>query len=104
MMAIFGALIPRFVLLVAWSNDATYWAQTLFGGPVLFLGGFLFFPWTTLIYGLVQTQRSQHPEPDLHRRGVPDRPRDLGHRRLRDQAEDRLIHGLVSETCFAQPA
>jgi hypothetical protein len=55
MMAIFGALIPRFVLLVAWSNDATYWAQTLFGGPVLFLGGFLFFPWTTLIYGLVQT-------------------------------------------------
>jgi hypothetical protein len=55
MMAIFGALLPRFVLLVAWSNDSTYWAQTLFGGPVLFLGGFLFFPWTTLIYGLVQT-------------------------------------------------
>ncbi len=54
MMAIFGALLPRFVLLVAWSNDASYWAQTLFGGPVLFLGGFLFFPWTTLIYGLVQ--------------------------------------------------
>ena len=54
MMAIFGALLPRFVLLVAWSNDGTYWGQTLFGGPVLFLGGFLFFPWTTLIYGFAQ--------------------------------------------------
>jgi hypothetical protein len=54
MMAIFGALLPRFVLLVAWSNDGSYWGQTLFGGPVLLLGGFLFFPWTTLIYGLVQ--------------------------------------------------
>ena len=52
MMAIFGALIPRFVLLVAWSNDSNYW-NTLFGSPVWFLGGFLFFPWTTLIYGFV---------------------------------------------------
>jgi hypothetical protein len=52
MMAIFGALVPRFVLLVAWSNDANYWGS-LFGSPVWFLGGFLFFPWTTLIYGFV---------------------------------------------------
>ena len=50
MMAIFGALLPRFVLLVGWSNDAGYW-NNLFGSPVWFLGGFLFFPWTTLIYG-----------------------------------------------------
>jgi hypothetical protein len=54
MMAIFGALLPRFVLLVAWSNDQTYWANTVFGSPVWLLGGFLFFPWTTLIYGLLQ--------------------------------------------------
>jgi hypothetical protein len=54
MMAIFGALLPRFVLFVAWSNDGTYWG-TLFGSPVWFLGGFLFFPWTTLIYGLLQS-------------------------------------------------
>jgi hypothetical protein len=53
MMAIFGALVPRFVLLVAWVNDQTYW-QNLFGAPVWFLGGFLFFPWTTLLYGLAQ--------------------------------------------------
>jgi hypothetical protein len=52
MMAIFGALLPRFVLLVAWSNDGAYWSN-LFGSPVWFLGGFLFFPWTTLIYGFV---------------------------------------------------
>jgi len=54
MMAIFGALLPRFVLLVAWSNDSNYW-NNLFGSPVWFLGGFLFFPWTTFIYGFVQT-------------------------------------------------
>jgi len=54
MMAIFGAILPRFVLLVAWSNDGAYWGS-LFGSSVWFLGGFLFLPWTTLIYGLVQT-------------------------------------------------
>ena len=54
MMAIFGAILPRFVLLVAWSNDQAYWASVL-GSPVWLLGGFLFFPWATLIYGLVQT-------------------------------------------------
>lgn len=53
MMAIFGAILPRFVLLVGWANDQTYW-QNLFGAPVWFLGGFIFFPWTTLIYGMVQ--------------------------------------------------
>jgi hypothetical protein len=53
MMAIFGALLPRFALLVGWSNDPASW-QAIFGSPVLFLGGFLFFPWTTLTYGFVQ--------------------------------------------------
>jgi len=53
MMAIFGAIIPRFVLLVGWSNDGAYWGS-LFGSGVWFLGGFLFFPWTTLVYGLTQ--------------------------------------------------
>jgi hypothetical protein len=52
MMAIFGALVPRFALLVGWSNDGAFWGS-LFGSPVWFLGGFLFFPWTTLIYGFV---------------------------------------------------
>ena len=51
MMAIFGAILPRFILLVGWSNDQAVWAS-IFGSPVWFLGGFLFFPWTTLIYGL----------------------------------------------------
>ena len=53
MMAIFGAILPRFALLAGWANDQTYWAG-LFGSPVWFLGGFLFFPWTTLIYGFAQ--------------------------------------------------
>lgn len=51
MMAIFGALLPRLVLLVGWTNDQAGWAG-IFGSPVWFLGGFLFFPWTTLVYGL----------------------------------------------------
>jgi hypothetical protein len=52
MMAIFGAILPRFALLVGWFNDPAAWTAVL-GSPVWFLGGFLFFPWTTLIYGFV---------------------------------------------------
>ena len=53
MTAIFGAILPRFVLLVGWYNDPTYWTG-VFGSPIWFLGGFLFLPWTTFIYGFVQ--------------------------------------------------
>ena len=53
MMAIFGAILPRFLLLVGWSNDQAYWGSLL-GSPVWLLGGFIFFPWTTLIYGFAQ--------------------------------------------------
>jgi hypothetical protein len=52
LMGIFGAILPRFVLLVGWVNDPNAWTS-LFGAPVWFLFGFLFFPWTTLIYGFV---------------------------------------------------
>jgi hypothetical protein len=53
MMAIFGAILPRFLLLVGWTNDATYW-ESLFGSQLWLLGGFLVLPWTTLIYGFAQ--------------------------------------------------
>ena len=53
MMALFGAILPRFVILVGWFNDQAAW-QGIFGSPVLFLGGFLFFPWTTLVYALAE--------------------------------------------------
>ena len=52
MTAIFGAILPRFVLLIAWSNDQAYWGSVL-GAPIWSLGGFLFFPWTTFVYGYV---------------------------------------------------
>jgi len=46
----FGLILPRFALLAAWANDQAYWNALL--GSQLFLGlGFLFLPWTTLIYG-----------------------------------------------------
>lgn len=53
MMAIFGAILPRFAILVGWWNDQAGWSS-VFGSDVLLLGGFLFFPWTTLIYAFVQ--------------------------------------------------
>jgi hypothetical protein len=53
MMAIFGAILPRFVILAGWVNDQAGW-KAVFGSEVWLLGGFLFFPWTTLIYALVQ--------------------------------------------------
>ncbi len=52
MMAIFSAVLPRFLLLVGWANDQAFWTSVL-GAPVWFLGGFLFFPWTTFVYGYV---------------------------------------------------
>ncbi|MFL5727356.1 MAG: hypothetical protein ACJ765_14955 [Chloroflexota bacterium] len=48
--AVFGFILPRFVLLVGWYNDPEYWNGVL--GSQLALGiGWLFLPWTTLIYG-----------------------------------------------------
>ena len=52
MMAIFGALLPRFALLVGWVNDQAYW-NTVIQSQLFLLLGFLFLPWTTLIYGFV---------------------------------------------------
>ena len=82
MNAIFGALIPKFVLLVGWYNDQTYWGN-LFGSGVWFLGGFLFFPWTTLLYGLMQANGMSFVNWIFLLFGVADRPRDLGDRVLR---------------------
>ena len=50
-MAIFGAIVPRFMLFVGWFNDPAFW-NAVFGSPVLFLLGFIFLPWATLVYGL----------------------------------------------------
>jgi hypothetical protein len=54
MLPIFGALVSRVILAVAWTNDGAYWGS-LFGSPILFVGGFLFLPFTTLVYGLAQS-------------------------------------------------
>jgi hypothetical protein len=53
MMAIFGAILPRFVILAGWVNNQAAW-ESIFGAPIWLLVGFLVFPWTTLIYGLVE--------------------------------------------------
>jgi len=51
--AIVGAILPRFALLVGWSNAQAYWGS-LFGSEIWLGLGFLFMPWTTLVYGLFQ--------------------------------------------------
>jgi hypothetical protein len=51
--AIFGMILPRFALLAGWANDQAYW-NNVFGSQIWLGLGFLFLPWTTLIYGLVQ--------------------------------------------------
>lgn len=51
--ALIGAILPRFVLLVGWSNDQAYWGS-LFGSEVWLGLGWLVLPWTTLVYGLAQ--------------------------------------------------
>ena len=48
--AIFGFILPRLALLAAWSNDPAYW-EGLLGSQLLLGVGWLFLPWTTLIYG-----------------------------------------------------
>lgn len=48
--AVFGIILPRFALLAAWYNDQAYW-NSLLGSQLLLGLGFLFLPWTTLVYG-----------------------------------------------------
>jgi len=52
-MVVVGMVMPRFILLVGWSNDQAYW-QSVFGSPLWLGVGFLVLPWTTVVYGLVQ--------------------------------------------------
>jgi hypothetical protein len=54
-MTLIGAVIPRLVLAVGWTNDPQYWGQTLLGGPLLFIGGWLLLPCTTLVYGIASS-------------------------------------------------
>ncbi len=49
---IFGIILPRFALLVGWYNNPAFW-NSLFGSQIWLGLGFLFLPWTTLIYGFV---------------------------------------------------
>jgi hypothetical protein len=53
LLAFITAILPRFLLLVAWTNDQDHWGN-LFGSPIWLVGGFLVLPWTTLIYGFVE--------------------------------------------------
>jgi hypothetical protein len=47
---VFGVILPRFTLAVGWYNDPDYW-NALFSSQLWLALGWLFFPWTTLIYG-----------------------------------------------------
>jgi len=53
LVAVFGFILPRFLLLVGWSNDPTFW-NSVFGSQLWLGVGFLALPWTTFIYGLTE--------------------------------------------------
>lgn len=51
--ALINAILPRFLLLVGWTNDQAYWGS-LFGSSFWLAGGILVLPWTTLVYGFAK--------------------------------------------------
>ena len=51
--SLLGIILPRFALLVAWYNDPDGWSA-LIGSTFLLAAGWVFLPWTTLIYGITQ--------------------------------------------------
>lgn len=51
-MSVLGAVVSRLLLLAGWANAQAYW-EGLFGSPIWLVFGFLFFPWTTFMYGFV---------------------------------------------------
>jgi hypothetical protein len=49
--AVFGIILPRFALLVAWYNDPEGWSSAI-SSTFLLAAGWVFLPWVTLIYGI----------------------------------------------------
>ena len=52
MIALLGLIVPRVLIAVCWLADPARWNQTFSGGVVLPALGFLFLPWTTIMYVL----------------------------------------------------
>lgn len=50
--AILGILGPRALILFWWLTDPTRWSVTFSGEAILPALGFLFLPWTTIMYVL----------------------------------------------------
>jgi hypothetical protein len=50
--AVLGVLGPRALILFWWLTDPTHW-NVVFDGPLAPILGFLFLPWTTIMYVLV---------------------------------------------------
>jgi hypothetical protein len=50
---VIGIIVPRVLIVAWWLNDPVRWAA-VFGGPIVPLFGFLFFPWTTIWYTAFQ--------------------------------------------------
>jgi len=47
----FGMLLPRLIILASWINDPNLWGST-FSSQLWPILGFLFLPWTTFFYVL----------------------------------------------------
>ena len=55
MIALLGLIAPRVLVVAWWLADQARWNQVFGGGILLPALGFLFLPWTTLMYVLFWT-------------------------------------------------
>ena len=103
MMAFFGALLPRFLILVGWVNDQASW-QSLYGSSVMLLFGFLLLPMDHAHLRHGPGERHDRPELDLRRPGHRAGPRDLGRRLLREsQAGQQLPRHVTGDLTTRDP-
>ncbi len=87
--AILGILGPRALIFFWWLMDPARWSVTFGGEALLPALGFLFLPWTTIMYVAVLGGRRADPARlDLRPPWAADRPRHLWRRRRGEQGPD----------------
>ena len=59
--ALLGIIGPRALIIFWWLMDPARWALTFNGAEIASAFGFLFFPWTTLIYVLFWSVGGMEP-------------------------------------------
>ena len=85
LVALAGLVSPRLVLVLWWLVDPARWSA-LFDNLIVPVLGFLFLPWTTLVYVFFAPTGFGGPGADRGRDRGPDRCRNVRRWRLRQSA------------------